>query len=156
MSKTLSGQKNLAPVFSKDLIKLIAAHKTLSAKYAVVKRRTDEIETKAFNKFAPYQPLDNIRELIPDIKIESFKQLYEAKDAEIVYTECDRLYREAKLIDDSVPFGCSPSLKLENEIIKIENKIIGLSAKFVDCEPDEVYGEIRTKLLSILGVTEIN
>jgi hypothetical protein len=88
------------------------------------------------------------------IKIKCFNDLYQVSDkvTDLVYAECDRLYRKAGLIDKFVPYGGCPSLILESKILEIESKIVNLYAEFVNENPDLFYSEYRLKLLENLGI----
>ena len=124
-----------------------------------MRQKTDEIQRQAFEKFAPYKLDSEMAELLKNagqkkIEIKCFNDLYQVSDqvSDLVYAECDWLYRKAGLIDEFVPFGGCPSLILESKILEIESKIVNLYAEFVNENPDLFYGEYRLKLLENLGI----
>lgn len=124
-----------------------------------MRQKTDEIQRQVFEKFAPYELDSEMSELLKNagqkkIKIKCFNDLYQVSDkvTDLVYAECDRLYRKAGLIDKFVPYGGCPSLILESKILEIESKIVNLYAEFVNENPDLFYSEYRLKLLENLGI----
>ena len=141
------------------LTSLIATHKQLMIKLIDMRQKTNDIQRQAFNKFAPYEIDSEMAELLKNagqkkIEVKGFNDLYQVSDqvSDLVYAECDRLYRKAGLIDEFVPYGGCPSLILESKIVEIESKIINLYAEFVNEDPDLFCGEYRLKLLENLGI----
>ena len=145
-------------LFSNQLISLIATHNQLTIQLVDVQQKTDEIQRQAFEKFAPYELEPVMAELLrnagQEIEIKCFNDLYQVSDqvTDLVYAECDRLYREAGLIDALVPYGGCPSLILKSKICQIESKIVNLYAEFAKEDPDLFCGEHRLKLLETLGI----
>lgn len=141
------------------LTSLIATHKQLMIKLIDMRQKTDDIQRQAFNKFAPYEIDSEMAELLKNagqkkIEVKGFNDLYQVSDqvSDLVYAECDRLYRKAGLIDEFVPYGGCPSLILESKIVEIESSIVNL----VDEDPDLFCGEYRLKLLENLGIKRLS
>ena len=141
------------------LTSLIATHKQLMIKLIDMRQKTNDIQRQAFNKFAPYELDSKMAELLKNagqkkIEVKGFNDLYQVSDqvSDLVYAECDRLYRKAGLIDEFVPYGGCPSLILESKIVEIESSIVNL----VDEDPDLFCGEYRLKLLENLGIKRLS
>ena len=163
MDNLTRAKKTQSFLFSDQLNSLIATHKQLMIKLVDMRQKTDEIQRQAFEKFAPYELNSEMAELLKNagqikIEIKCFNDLYQVSDqvTDLVYAECDRLYRKARLIDEFVPFGGCPSLILESKILEIESKIVNLYAEFVNENPDLFCGEYRLKLLENLGIKRLS
>jgi len=138
MDNLTRAKKTQSFLFSDRLTSLIATHKQLMIKLVDMRQKTDEIQRQAFEKFAPYELDSEMAELLKNagqkkIEIKCFNDLYQVSDqvSDLVYAECDRLYRKAGLIDEFVPFGGCPSLILESKILEIESKIVKIQIYFM-------------------------
>ena len=163
MSNSTIAKKTKSFLFSDQLFSLIATHKQLMIEILDMRQKTDDIQRQAFEKFAPYELDSEMAELLKNagqkkIEIKCFNDLYQVSDevTDLVYAECDRLYRKAGLIDEFVPYGGCPSLILQSKILEIESKIVNLYAEFVNENPDLFCGEYRLKLLENLGIKRIS
>ena len=163
MSNSTIAKKTKSFLFSDQLFSLIATHKQLMIEILDMRQKTDDIQRQAFEKFAPYELDSEMAELLKNagqkkIEIKCFNDLYQVSDevTDLVYAECDRLYRKAGLIDEFVPYGGCPSLILESKILEIESKIVNIYAEFVNENPDLFCGEYRLKLLENLGIKRIS
>jgi hypothetical protein len=136
---------------SRELLDLLYINELLQMTYQVAKEETKAIEAEVFNRLAPFQSEYDEEILCADDVWMAIAPQFEA-----FCEECDRAFRRAKPIGDSHEKGASPDLLAKSNVRMIQDKIIEGYANAIGLKsPKSIYGDKRTKVLSLLGVEEI-